>query len=617
MMTKARDLVGRLKGLGDSLLSILEKKDAEELSLLQSNQEQMMLNLVTQQKVWQIEEAQESLLNLEESKSSAEQQRDEYQTRIMNGYLDEETNQIDLLKTAAIMQDIVAAGRLASSIIQFTVPQTTLGPFAFGVETGGRNWGAATQQAAEAIQTTAESLSQYGEASGIAAQYKRSKQDWELQHQIAEGEIKQITHQINAQELRIQMAKQDLLMHEKDIENHKSIAEFMKSKFSNMELYSWMSGKLSGLFFQTFKLAHDYAKQAEQAFIFEKGLEAGKVNYINGMYWDSQKKGLLSGAQLELDLDRMQKAYQETDSRRLEITKNISLLEIDPIAVLSLKNKGVCHFRLSEELFDYDYPGHYNRQIKTISLAFDIGEGQKVNATLTQLNNKLVMDTDIKGVKHLMNPSNEPTPNVRVNWRANQQVALSHVDQYTENNGMFELNFGDERYLPFEGTGAVSNWRLELNGMKGSYNPADLNDVTIKLRYTAKQGGSRFANEVKGVLKPYNATSFFDLANNFSDQWAALMSGDSDEVEITFTQNMFPNMSSSKIIGLLMRYEYEDAKGGAIFTIDDDLQVPNNTYLQPTTLSVGQKGSEWKFALNGDRSTLQNAEMVLVYKAKV
>ena len=104
---------------------------------------------------------------------------------------------------------------------------------------------------------------------------------------------------------------------------------------------------------------------------------------------------------------------------------------------------------------------------------------------------------------------------MRVNWRANQQVALSHVDQYTENNGMFELNFGDERYLPFEGTGAVSNWRLELNGKKGSYNPSDLLEVIIKFRYTAQQGGSRFANEVKGLLKPYNATSFFDMAYNF------------------------------------------------------------------------------------------------------
>ena len=98
--------------------------------------------------------------------------------------------------------------------------------------------------------------------------------------------------------------------------------------------------------------------------------------------------------------------------------------------------------------------------------------------------------------------------------------------------------------------------------------------------------------EVKSVLLPYNATSFFDLANNFSDQWAALMSGDTDEVEITFTQNMFANMSSSKMIGLLMRNEYEDGNGGEVLFINDDLQVPNNTYLQTTTPGVGQKGSE-------------------------
>ncbi len=28
--------------------------------------------------------------------------------------------------------------------------------------------------------------------------------------------------------------------------------------------------------------------------------------------------------------------------------------------------------------------------------------------------------------------------------------------------GLFELNFRDERYLPFEYAGAVSRWRIEL-----------------------------------------------------------------------------------------------------------------------------------------------------------
>ena len=616
LLAKARELVGKLNSLSDALLAALEKQDAEELSLLQNRQEAIILDLTTFLKEEQIEEAKQTKENLLETKNGAQDQVDHYTKLLAEGYLPEEQTQMDMMYTAASIHGAVSLGKIISGLA-YVVPQFTAGVFSFGVTTGGRDYGSMLGKFGEAIESSAEAFSMFGEVAGVIAQYKRSEQDWKLQKKMAESEIEQLKYQLAAQDHSIAIAEREFSIHQKEIENQKAIATFMKSKFSNKELYSWMVGKLSGLFYQTYKLAHDYAKQAEQAFIFEKGVEAGKVNFINGMYWDSQRKGLLSGQSLDLDLDRMEKAYRETNGRSLEITKNISLLEFDPMALLQLKTKGSCQFRLSEEMFDYDFPGHYNRQIKTVSLAFDIGEGQNVNATLTQLSGKQVMDADIKAVKHLIDPSNEATPNVRVNWRANQQVALSHVDQYTENNGMFELNFGDERYLPFEGTGAVSNWRLELNGMKGSYNPADLLDVTIKLRYTAQQGGSRFANEVKGVLKPYNATSFFDMAYNFPDEWEALTAGDVDEVEIAFTRNAFPNMSSSKIIGLFVRYEYEGGKGGAIFTIDDDLQVPNNTYLQPNTLSVGQNGSTWKFALKGDRTTLKNAEMVLVYKAKV
>ena len=616
LMTKARELVGKLNSFSDALLGALEKEDAEALSLLQNQHEGIILDLNTFIKEEQIKEAQQSKENLLETQRSAQAQLAHYTGLISEGYLSEEETQMRMMYAAASLHSAVALGKIISGL-SYVVPQFTAGPFSFGVTTGGRDYGSMLDKFGDAVESSAEATSMFGEVAGIVAQYKRSEEDWRLQKTIANSEIVQINYQLAAQDHSIAISQRELLTHTKELENHEAIAVFLKSKFSNQALYSWMSGKISGLFYQTYKLAHDYAKQAEQAFIFEKGLEAGRINYINGMYWDTQRKGLLSGSSLALDLDRMEKAYLETDSRRLEITKNISLIELDPMALLELKTKGVCQFRLSEALFDYDFPGHYNRQIKTISLAFDVGEGQHVNATLTQLSSKLVMATDIKAVKHLIDPANEATTNVRVNWRANQQVALSHTDQYTENSGMFELNFGDERYLPFEGTGAVSNWRLELNGTKGAYNPADLLDVTIKLRYTAKQGGSRFANEVKGVLKPYHATSFFDLAYNFPDQWVALTEGDSDEVDIAFTQAMFPNMSSSKIIGLFVRYEYTDGESGATFTINNDLPVPNNTYLQPNTLSVGQSGSEWTFALEGDRSTLKNAEMVLVYKAKV
>ena len=612
---KAKEITGKLKGFSDALVGALEKKDGEELSMLQNKQESAMLEMTTLLKDEAILEAIDSLENLKETKRRAEGQETHYNNLISTGYLPEEITQMTMMGTAAVIHGVSALGKYVAGL-SYIVPQFTAGPFSFGVTAGGENVGAMMGQFGEAIQSGAEALSMGGEIAGVAAQFKRTAEDWEMQRDMATSEIKQLDYQIKAQEHRLKMTKHELIMHEKDIENKKAINDFMTNKFSNAQLYSWTSGKISGLFFQTYKMAHDYAKQAEQAYVFEKGIKPGDVNFISGMYWDSQKKGMMSGETLELDLDKMEKSYRESNSRSMEITKNVSLLELDPLALMELKNKGACTFRLTEELFDYDFPGHYNRQIKTVSLKFDIGEGQSVNATLTQLSSHQVMEADIKAVKHLLDPANEATVNVRSNWRANQQVALSEVDQYTENNGMFELNFGDERYLPFEGTGAVSNWRLELKGKKGSYNPADLLDVTVKLRYSAQNGGSRFENEVKGLLKPFHETAFFDMAYNFPNEWDAIRYGDKD-VEITFNRDMFPNMSSSKVIGLYIRYEYEEGQSGATFTINDDLSVPGDTYLQPGTLSVGTEGTTWKFTPKGDRTGLKNAEMVVVYKAKL
>ncbi len=572
-----------------------------------------MLELGTVLKEHQIKEAEISLKNLNESKLGVQQQEEHYSNLISSGMLPSEIVQISLMTASAVLNGITTLSHIIAGLSN-VLPQITAGAFSFGVTIGGENIGGMMGEFAEAIQSGAEALSTGGEVAGLVAQYKRMTEDWDIQKKIASNEIKQMEHEIEAQKIRIKMAQQEMVMHKREIKHGQDTGRFLKEKFSNRELYNWMIGKLSGLYFQTFKIAHDFAKQAEQAFIFEKGLKAGEVNHIGGMHWDSQKKGLLAATALELDLDRMEKAYMEANRRNMEITKNISLLELDPIALLQLKTKGECTFRLSEELFDYDFPGHFNRQIKTVSLAFEVGEGQSVNATLTQLNSKLAMAADLKAVKHLIDPSNPPNTNVRVNWRANQQVALSHVDQYTENNGMFELNFRDERYLPFEGTGAVSNWRLELNGKKGSYNPADLLNVTIKLRYTAQQGGKRFATEVKGVLKPYHATSFFDMAFNFPDEWEALTAGDGGDVTLNFTRAMFPNMSSGKIIGLVIRYQYDEGTSGPIFTINDDLQVPNDTYLQPGTLSVGSNGAAWKFALKGEiKCLLFKLELVNFY----
>lgn len=65
--------------------------------------------------------------------------------------------------------------------------------------------------------------------------------------------------------------------------------------------------------------------------------------------------------------------------------------------------------------------------------------------------------------------------------------------------GLFELTFHDERYLPFEFSGAVSRWRIELPQENNQFELDTLTDVVMALNYTSRDGGGRLrqaANEV-------------------------------------------------------------------------------------------------------------------------
>ena len=48
---------------------------------------------------------------------------------------------------------------------------------------------------------------------------------------------------------------------------------------------------------------------------------------------------------------------------------------------------------------------------------------------------------------------------------------------------MFELNFKDERYLPFEGCGATGSWRLELPKDVRQFNYNTISDVILHVIY--------------------------------------------------------------------------------------------------------------------------------------
>jgi hypothetical protein len=229
-----------------------------------------------------------------------------------------------------------------------------------------------------------------------------------------------------------------------------------------------------------------------------------------------------------------------------------------------------------------------------------------------------VLEPDPKAVKYLLDPKDQPPLSIRNGWKANQQIALSHVEEGEKNNGLFELRFDDDRYLPFENTGAVSTWRLELNGKKNSYNINALRDLIINLKYTAEQGGQVFASVVKGLLKPYPTARFFDVAQAFPDEWSAFLESEDDELVLPMSRGLFPNMSSSKITGMFAVYDLaEPSTVSMMLNGDKNLTLKQGKFLQTNGLNISNRGSEWMFTVNGDKEILNNIGLVFSYKASV
>ncbi len=614
LLAKAQGLAQKVAQLGSELLAALEKRDAETLARLQVSQEAAILGLTRDMQNAQLAEAQANLLSLQKARDNAQKRKDTYQSWLDADYLPMEAAQIALLSVAAGLNTAATIFNLISAVLSLA-PDVTIGVFSMGTTEGGKNGAMGAQSVAAGLQSTASVVQGIAEILGISAQHMRAVQDWTLQRDLAAIDLDQINAQIQGANWQIQSAQLQLQIAQKQIEQNKAVSDFYRSKFTNQELYEWMIARLSALHYGTYQLALDKARAAERSFQFERG--GSQTSFIHAQTWDSQRKGLLAGYSLGLALDRMDSAFTASDARRFEITKAIQLIEIDPMAFLQLKAQGVCEFDLGEALFDYDFPGHYCRQVKSIAVDLNMGDGIYLNATLTQLTNRVVMEPDAKAVGFLLAPKDAPPLTLRTDWKAQQQIALSSHTQYETNSGVFELIFEGDRYLPFEGTGAVSRWRLELGGPPGKFDLTTLSGVTITLKYTALQGGDAFAASVRGMLKPATLLRAFNLSVDFADAWQAFLQGDSDTLALPMSQPLFPSMVSSAIPAIFARYEYgSQSPGSASFVVDYGVQValPDGKAAATSGLAIRAAGTNLNLILKGDKTGLKNVYLLMQYK---
>ncbi len=138
-------------------------------------------------------------------------------------------------------------------------------------------------------------------------------------------------------------------------------------------------------------------------------------------------------------------------------------------------------------------------------------------------------------------------PRFEVQTGAVQSIVVSSGQ---DDSGLF-ADVRDDRYLPCEGSGAISNWSLALTSAVPTFSWATISDVVLHMRYTARDGGQplrdaalRSLNAELAKLPPRRA---FSARSEFPSEWSAFLrppEGSSTAVlSVSLGEQLFPYLA--------------------------------------------------------------------------
>jgi hypothetical protein len=562
LIQKALEACGELKALGAAFLSAREKGDGEELQHLRAVHEHAIHGLVMEVRTRQLDEATAARDTLASSRRAAVY-RLTHQLKLLGEDLSKlpgettdfaevpdlieapvdvgglkvnalEKQELDKASAAQDRQSTIGhIEALASVFHAIPLASAKATPIGVGaaVSWGGSNLGNLTQATARELQVGANSTSFESTNAGRKAGLQRQLQERVQQANIAGHEITNIDKQVLAQAIRIDIAGKEITNQQAAIDNAQAVLDFLESKYTGPELYTWMEGQLSSLHYQAYTLAYELAKKAEKLFRFERAYTG--PGFIQFGYWDPARDGLLAGEKLWQGLKQLESAYQNSRGHDFEIVKPVSLRQLDPAALMTLRETGACEFSLPEVLFDMDYPGHYQRRIKAVGLSIPctVGPYTGLNATVRLLKHQYRTTPAAKNGGDYPQSTDEEDPRFATSNLPLTAAAFSSADSELST---FEFSLNGERFLFAEGAGVISSWRLELPRVLKQFDYRSITDVTLRLRYTSKDGGDAlrapaegalldWAKDVEDLSQSEGLFTAFDVVNEFSDAWYAGM----------------------------------------------------------------------------------------------
>jgi hypothetical protein len=426
--------------------------------------------------------------------------------------------------------------------------------------------------AGEILQVAAAHESDQAGIASKTASYQRRADEWMHQVNLAARDLMAIGRQIIGSLIAEQAAYHDYTNVKTQIQQAQEVQAFLQNKFTNAQFYDWMGSELSGLYYQYYRFACDTARRAEATMKRElMRPELDDTQFIQFNYWDSGHQGLLSGEALCFDLKRLEMAYHDNNTRELEMTRHVSLRQLDPMALIDFRVTGSCTVSIPEWLYDRDCPGHYMRRIKSVALSIPsvVGPYASVNCTLSLQASSVRTSPLLANGVYGRDPTQDDIRFIDY-FGATDVVVTSGA---SNDSGMFETNLHDERFLPFEGAGAISTWTLTLPAELRAFDYSTISDVIVHVRYTAREAGGLLGQTATNeLLKIFADASrspqalILNLKYDFPTEWATFVNGAGASrftatIDTSFLPYYVQSMTKTTVIGAVRAF-CDDGKGG-------------------------------------------------------
>jgi hypothetical protein len=569
LLERAKQLVNISQQMEAAMLAAFEKRDAEAYTQLKARQDIQLAQSRVRLQTLRIQEANSNIKHVTLQQERSQVQFDHYDKLIQGGLSSAE---FDAFTLQMMLRD------------EYT--------FAAATVTGLAVWtGMGAVVAAELGVKAQEAWVSYLLQK---ASFERREEEWKFNKALAQQDIRIGEQQFQIAQDQLRIVEQEVTIARLQTDHAKDTLEFLTNKFTNVELYDWMSGVLEGVYSYFLQEATAVAKLAENQLAFER--QQMPPQFIQADYWEApsedmglslqgnapDRRGLTGSARLLQDIYQLDNYAIETDKRKLQLTKTISLATLAPVEFQQFRETGVLTFRTTLEMFDRDFPGHYLRLIKRVrtSVLALIPPTQGIHATLsTTAASRVVIGGDIF-----------QTIIVR---RDPEQVALTSPQNAT---GLFELQQQSEMLLPFESLGVDTSWEFRMPKAANQFDYSAIADVLLTLEYTALNSYD-YQQQVIQTLNPnLSADRPFSFRHQFSDAWYDLHNPDQTATPLkvafeTRRADFPPNLERLKIDQITL---YFALKAGETF------EVPVN--LQFTEASL--PGQEANPPMGGDATTV-------------